>query len=215
MKPVKVATRAVEAFLEEVRAAARHAGRPLAEGACSGLAPAKHDFLKAFDTSSAEAFVAVATLTLPALMQRVADVAFGLADGHAARSARTAVRHDLADMPLSGVQEQVAKQLHSRFSTLVEGLSKELQSKQDRELQRQLLSHQFKPAPSGSAQPGGVLQPSTGHNRQGRATGICFDWDGARCHGKGKDCPYDHPIGKPSTICLKKLAGGSRGRVGF
>ena len=89
-----------------------------------------------------------------------------------------------------------------RFTTFVDDLSKELQQKQDRDFQRQVLTLQARAVPAGGSQ-GTAMQPSIGHNRQG----ICYDWDGVKCTGKGKDCPYDHPPGTASKVYLNKLAG--------
>ena len=51
---------------------------------------------------------------------------------------------------------------------------------------------------------------ATGHNRQGGVAGrapgkgVCFDWDGAVCHGKGAACRFDHPPGTHSHVVIKK-----------
>ena len=103
-------------FLEEARAAAKSLGTPVAEGAYAGIRLAADTFLKSFDDTSLEAFLAVVRITLPALLLKVAEAAFSLPEGSAYRASRAAFLRLLEDMPAATAQDMLARALPDRWA---------------------------------------------------------------------------------------------------
>ena len=174
VQPAKKASRTVAAFIEETKAAAKYqAGPHLTQELYDTIKLACQDSLKAFDTAGGDVFIAVAGITLPNLLGKVAEVAFGLPNGQAYRKAKSSVLQQLDDMAPGGAQDAVAKTLAGKLAAYVDELTKELQQKQDRDFQCQLL---LTGAAGGKGtQQGGVLQPTGTHNRQGEGAKICYD----------------------------------------
>lgn len=199
------AARALTASLNEVKAAACDANRPLSDTTFNLLRAQADEVLAAFDCNplAAGEFRAVLRYTVPALLDRIADLAFSMANSRPFTKAKTAFLDLLDDLPQSGAQDHVAKQLSKHVSAFVDDCSEKLTVKADRDWQQQLLRQQFKPAEAQRV----PLQGSAGHNRSGK--GICFSWDGKICHG-APGCQYEHPDGKPSRVYLSKS--GSQGR---
>lgn len=206
-------------FLNDVRSAAKHAARPLSESAFSKLRGAADGVLEAFEYNLQEgaAFKATLKYTMPALLQIVADTAFGLGDARFLSKAKAAFTAFLDELRAAQPQEVVAKALPRRLEAFVDACSDELRDESDRVMQRQLVQQQYRPAGGTEGQASHVFQPSSVPNRQARRPGICYDWDGVRCHGKGRDCPFDHPLGRASSVFLKRrgMVPPSRGSKGY
>ena len=115
-QPAKRAARAVTSLLEEVRAAAKSLGAPVAEGSYAGIKLAADQFLKGFNDTSLDAFLAVVRITLPALLLKVAEAAFSLPEGSAYRASRAAFLRLLEDMPAAAAQDMLARALPDRWA---------------------------------------------------------------------------------------------------